>query len=254
MELLLISTILFLLHSRLATGFLSRSGPRNVASWSQRSAMSVIERAGRRHPTKLAWFAGNTAVPKSVNARNKEMADSVKAAIANPRVPSCKLIECEFPALAALNKLGDGSLRSAIEADDANIEASLVIARSFLPAPFGPGKVWMVPSRSSSERMKSLLKQKWNSVHDLSQGTPPVKSRDVCIFVSPSSPADYDAAASLTANGNAVVVVNGQAKVSGMFVFGQHHRPQDTSDLRSLFDEPTRLPNRFPTARRWPTT
>lgn len=173
-----------------------------------------LGRVSRLQGAALFLFSSPNAVPKSANARNKEMAEAVKTAISRPRTPSCKLIECEFPALAALNKLGDGSLRSAMEADDANLEASLVIANSFLPAPFGPGKVWMVPSRSSTERMKSKMKQKWkNGFHSLADGLPPVKSRDVCVFVSPSSSTDYDAAARLTANGNAVVLVNGQAKV-----------------------------------------
>lgn len=174
---------------------------------------SFIHRATRMQGVALFLFSSTNAVPKSVNERNKEMAEAVKTAIARPRTPSCKLIECEFPALAALNKLGDGSRRSAMDADDANLEASLVIAKSFLPPPFGPGKVWVIPSRSSTERMKSNMKKKWSSVHSLTEGLPPVKSRDVCVLVSPSSSTDYDAAARLVANGNAVVVVNGQAKV-----------------------------------------
>jgi len=39
-----------------------------------------------------------------------------------PRNPSFPLIELEFPPLEQLNKLGDGSLRSALDVDDANIK------------------------------------------------------------------------------------------------------------------------------------
>jgi hypothetical protein len=50
--------------------------------------------------------------------RDKQAIDSIKAAISNPKNPSFPLIECEFPPLAELNKLGDGSLRSANQVDD----------------------------------------------------------------------------------------------------------------------------------------
>lgn len=50
--------------------------------------------------------------------RDKQAIDSIKAAINKPRKPSFPLIECEFPPLAELNKLGDGSLRSADQVDD----------------------------------------------------------------------------------------------------------------------------------------
>jgi hypothetical protein len=199
-------------------------------------------RTGRRRPrsaTSLSLFPGsigaitsnsNMVVPRSIAARNEEMARAVRAAISNPRVPSCRLIECEFPALAALNKMGDGSSRSAMDVDDANLAAALTIARSFLlpVVPFfSPPKVWVIPSRSSSQRIQSALTKQWkrDAVHFLGNsnnndtgGLPPVKSRDVCIFVAPSSSTDYDVAKRLTANGNVVVVVNGQAKVRVLFV------------------------------------
>jgi hypothetical protein len=50
--------------------------------------------------------------------RDKQAIEAVKAAIENPKTPSLPLIECEFPPLEALNKLGDGSLRSANLVDD----------------------------------------------------------------------------------------------------------------------------------------
>lgn len=63
------------------------------------------------HQTALA----KVSIPSSTNDRNKQAIDSIKAAISSPRDPSFRLIETEFPALQALNKLGDGSLKSGIQ-------------------------------------------------------------------------------------------------------------------------------------------
>ena len=49
---------------------------------------------------------------------DKQAIDSIKAAISKPRNPSFPLVECEFPPLDALNKLGDGSQRSADQVDN----------------------------------------------------------------------------------------------------------------------------------------
>ena len=62
-------------------------------------------------------------IPKSPAQRNSQMAQAVQSAISSPRVPSFRLLECEFPAIEALNKLGDGSLQSAQAVDEANIAA-----------------------------------------------------------------------------------------------------------------------------------
>lgn len=43
---------------------------------------------------------------------------SIKAAISKPKVKDFPLIECEFPPLGSLNKLGDGSMRSSNQVDD----------------------------------------------------------------------------------------------------------------------------------------
>ena len=57
-----------------------------------------------------------SALP-TASERDRQAIDGVKAAISSPKTPSFPLIECEFPPLQALNKLGDGSLRSAAEVD-----------------------------------------------------------------------------------------------------------------------------------------
>ncbi len=58
-------------------------------------------------------------IPKSNNDRDSQAIDAIKAAIKKKSIGgSIPLVECEFPPLGALNKLGDGSLRSALEAED----------------------------------------------------------------------------------------------------------------------------------------
>ena len=57
-------------------------------------------------------------LPKYNVCRDKQAIDSIKAAIKKPKTKSFPLIECEFPPLTELNKLGDGSLRSANQVND----------------------------------------------------------------------------------------------------------------------------------------
>ena len=49
--------------------------------------------------------------------RDNQAISAVKAAISKPKTRGYPLIECEFPPLKELNKLGDGSMRSANEVD-----------------------------------------------------------------------------------------------------------------------------------------
>jgi hypothetical protein len=65
-------------------------------------------------PSCIVFGRTDAEVPTTVAVRNRDRADAVKAAMANPLVLSCRCIRCEFPALAALNKLGNGSSRSAM--------------------------------------------------------------------------------------------------------------------------------------------
>ena len=55
---------------------------------------------------------------------------SIKAAINKPKTPSFPLIECEFPPLAALNKLGDGSRSSSNQVDDVRIDIKLYVYKN----------------------------------------------------------------------------------------------------------------------------
>lgn len=78
-----------------------------------------------RQDTSLSLFnfgsssssSGSAAkIPTSISDRDNQAINGIKAAIKKPR--NIPLIECEFPPLGALNKLGDGSLRSALEAEE----------------------------------------------------------------------------------------------------------------------------------------
>lgn len=58
-------------------------------------------------------------IPVSLNDRDNQAISGIKAAIKNYK--NIPLIECEFPPLGSLNKLGDGSLRSALEVEEVRI-------------------------------------------------------------------------------------------------------------------------------------
>lgn len=142
---------------------------------------------------------------------------SVKAAITSPRTPSFPLIECEFPPLSSLNKLGDGSLRSANEVDTSNIEFCPKLIRAISPIePWGP-KIWLVTSQTSTNTFLQKIKTKLRStnalIHSLKEGLPALKSRDICVFITPSISQDYSCAKEIAMNGNSIIIVNGYAKV-----------------------------------------
>ena len=61
----------------------------------------------------------STKIPRSTNDRDNQAISAIKAAIKSYR--DIPLIECEFPPLDALNKLGDGSLRSALEVENVSV-------------------------------------------------------------------------------------------------------------------------------------
>ena len=144
---------------------------------------------------------------------NNQAIQAVKAAIASPRTPSFRLIECEFPPLDALNKLGDGSLRSATQVDEANLDFCLKLVKSIAPPlPMLGPRVWLLVSSTATN---SFLQKATTvgTVHCLKDGLPNMRARDVCVLVSPSG-RDYQAAQRLVDGGYTVVLVNGFAKVS----------------------------------------
>ena len=156
---------------------------------------------------------GGAKAPTSTANRDSAAINAIKAALQKPRNPSFPLVECEFPALAALNKLGDGSLRSATEAEDANIAFASKLC-SKVGSPFGP-KVNLVISSSASKSFTDKVQKKVKgasicSVKDL--GSTSVSG--ICVFLTPSSKADYQEARKLAESGCSAVIVNGLFKVS----------------------------------------
>lgn len=159
---------------------------------------------GRQHRVYL--------LPSVYTRRNQQIFNAVRAAVQSPRTPSFRLIECEFPAVAQLNKLGDGSLRSSQAVNDANFDTAQSLVRGLTGPALLPGPiVWLVTSSAagatSVPRANTLMQ------HSLQNGLPPVKSRDVCVLLAPCNRQDYEAAKRLAENGNTVVLVNGFAKV-----------------------------------------
>ena len=80
--------------------------------------------------TRLRMFnfggsGGGASVPKNASDRDNKAIAAIRSTIASPRTPGFPLIEVEFPPLEALNKLGDGSLRSANQAEEANLAFAL---------------------------------------------------------------------------------------------------------------------------------
>jgi hypothetical protein len=166
----------------------------------------------RTLPLNLFGGVNSATIPASPNERDTVAINSIKAAINKPKTPGFGLIECEFPPLAALNKLGDGSLRSSKEVDAANLKFAKKLIQSIAPLPlFGP-KVWFLTSTSASASFVSGSKQAGGTMHSLRNGLPKVSPSDVCLLVSPSSRNDYEAAQKLASMCKAAVVVNGCAK------------------------------------------
>lgn len=165
----------------------------------------------------FTFSATNTHNLTQLKYRNQQVIKAARSALASPRTPSFKLIECEFPAVAALNKLGDGSLRSANEVDDANLATAKAIVQSISSVIPGLGPaVWLLTSTAAGP---AFIKKATESttkvpsyVHNLKEGLPAIKSRDVCVLVAPCNSQDYAAAQRLAINGNAVILVNGFAK------------------------------------------
>lgn len=176
----------------------------------------------RRDAADAFFFNGPSSsaaavVPKSLADRDARAINAVKAAIASPRDPSLPLVECEFPALAALNKLGDGSLRSAQEAEKSNLAFVGKLVKALAPPPFVPGtRPWLLVSASSSNAFSDAASRAAAgaaTLRSLREGVPSsVGPNDVCVLVTPSGRTDYEAARVLATRARAVVLVNGFAK------------------------------------------
>lgn len=173
--------------------------------------------------TRLRMFnfggsGGGASVPKNASDRDNKAIAAIRSTIASPRTPGFPLIEVEFPPLEALNKLGDGSLRSANQAEEANLAFAVKLAKSLSPVPFmGPDAIILTSSSASNAFLKAASKKAGGAatVLALRDGMPDdtaVTGDAVCILVTPSSAADYRAAEALATSGKTCVLVNGFAK------------------------------------------
>lgn len=165
-----------------------------------------------------AGSSKGASIPSSPAARDDQAINAIKASIKSPRNPTMPLIECEFPALQALNKLGDGSLRSVLEVEDANLSFVEKLLKSISPISFLGPKTWLLVGSAASN---SLLRKSENTakkcrsiVHSLKDGLPEVEKGDVCVLITPSTKRDYDDASRIASDGIAAAVIlqNGFAK------------------------------------------
>eukprot|EP00804_Cyclotella_cryptica_P018937 CCRYP_006443-RA/>CCRYP_006443-RA protein AED:0.40 eAED:0.40 QI:133/1/1/1/1/1/2/344/285 len=163
----------------------------------------------RHAHTQLHLFPPK-GIPPTPTARDQQAISSLKSALSLPR-PT--LLECEFPPLSSLNKLGDGSLRSSLQVEDANVAFVAKLAKE-LASPFGPMVVVYVSSSASNSLVAKVRAKVKKNVYSLKeegmQGN--VKNDRVCILMTPSSPKDYRIARELAESGCKTVIVNGLFK------------------------------------------
>jgi hypothetical protein len=189
--------------------------------------------------------ASNTAssIPSSIDNRDKQAIDSTKKAIDKPSNTNFPLIELEFPPLQSLNKLGDGSLRSTIEVDDANLKFVSKLLKSISLDVLNPfkssiKKVTLVISSSSTNSFRTKAQKIATKGIDVIDSSAVVQEENtgmVYIFISPSSRGDYMMAQQLATANNAnickssVVIVNGFAKgpnsISGLATMSYYLKP-----------------------------
>lgn len=164
----------------------------------------------------LGFFGGapSVKIPTSPNDRDNLATNAIKAALAKPKTAGFPLIECEFPPLQALNKLGDGSLRSSNEVDEANLNFCSKLLRSLSPLPFGgPNACLLMSSAASNNLLKKAQSKTGGKLYSLRDGMPPAEANSVYVLLAPSARNDYEAAKAIASDGIPVVLVNGFAKV-----------------------------------------
>lgn len=161
--------------------------------------------------TQLHLFS-KISIP-TTQTRDKQAISGIKSALS---LPKPTLIECEFPPLADLNKLGDGSLRSSMQAEDANVAFVSKLVREISTPVIGP-KVNVLVSSSASNSFLGKVKSKVkNGVYSLKDdaAVKELGKNDVCVVLTPSSTKDYRVAKELAEDGFKTVIVNGLFKVS----------------------------------------
>ena len=158
---------------------------------------------------------GTPKIPTSTSDRDNRAVASIQKALASPRNPSFPMIECEFPPLGALNKLGDGSLRSTQEVDQANLAFGRKLIGALSLPLIGSDVRLLISSAASAgffQKAKSIAggSNKCLSLRDVKPQDLP--SNTVCVLLAPSTRTDYQFAKSLVQdnkNRNKVVIVNG---------------------------------------------
>ena len=97
-----------LLTALTVKAFVASSAVSNAVSWKPPPTTQLFIFGG----------GGRGKIPNSPTERDNQAIAATKAAINKPKTSGFPLIECEFPPLKELNKLGDGSMRSANEVDE----------------------------------------------------------------------------------------------------------------------------------------
>mmetsp|Transcript_26167 Transcript_26167/g.72177 ORF Transcript_26167/g.72177 Transcript_26167/m.72177 type:complete len:296 (+) Transcript_26167:45-932(+) len=192
------------------------------------STFAFVAKPQRSSPsssTRRGLFGGGAAkIPSSPSERDNQAIAAVKSAINKPKTPSFPLVECEFPPLAALNKLGDGSMRSSNEIDQANLSFCTKLVKSISPLPLMGPKVWVLLSGGASNafqaKAEKSLKRTGASLASLrgSAGLPNgIGKGDIVIFLTPSGRGDYNTAKTLAESraAKSIILVNGLAKDQG---------------------------------------
>ncbi|OEU11158.1 hypothetical protein FRACYDRAFT_193086 [Fragilariopsis cylindrus CCMP1102] len=207
-------------------------------SSSSLSVSSSTSTSSSSSPRRVVLAASNTAssIPSSTDNRDKQAIDSTKKAIDKPRNSNFPLIELEFPPIQSLNKLGDGSLRSTIEVDNANLKFYLMDVLN----PFKSSiQKYTCISSSSTNSFRTKAQKIATKGIDVIDSSAVAQEEDnngatvgmVYIFISPSSRGDYMMAQQM-ANANickSVVIVNGFAKgpnsISGLATMSYYLKP-----------------------------
>uniref|UniRef100_A0A7S2XUE4 DUF1995 domain-containing protein n=1 Tax=Fibrocapsa japonica TaxID=94617 RepID=A0A7S2XUE4_9STRA len=146
-----------------------------------------------------------TGVPTSYEEVHKQAVAAVGAAIKKGE----KKMEVEFPPLAALNKLGDGSAKSAKMIKEANAEFAKKLVTSLTSS---RSKVWVVCCEPGYKKMLEeaigTQNKKVEVVPLSSRNLPDASPKDVLIFLTPGDDSQWKIAAKLGETAP-VVVVNG---------------------------------------------
>lgn len=178
--------------------------------------------------------------------RDNQALLAVKAAIAKPKTSDFRLIECEFPPLKELNKLGDGSMKSANEVEQANLNFGIKLIKDIAPIPFLGPKMWLLTSSTSTNAFVSKAEAaamgSGATIDTLRNGIPDgLTKSDICVVLAPTGDSDYRMVEFLAESNRvkAVVIINCLAKnresVSGRATMAYFLKPLTYNSMVSGF-------------------